>query len=241
MYIDDYGPKLKLINGFYEISAFYSCSDLWRIRDRFPKGEIKLSSINEMIGFFFKVDPTLHHVGLYFILYSNSEQSLLFEICKRESAIVINITNNTSNVPDISFLKELKSTVKKTKNVNGLKVIWEVEKKLAANLGIWQEIKYQKEGKMDYQKSYNRILKEAHSFVASHVYDLNNHKMEDLVSGFILQHLSHLDDISEEHITNFRKDFERKFAKLAHNHNKEAVSKFVHFLDNCPEKYTDYK
>lgn len=91
---------------------------------------------------------------------------------------------------------------------------------------------------MDLQHKYERILKDARSFCAQSLSKLDKHDFASRVEKFIEDHQVLTE---ESHMDRFTNDLVRRLRKVAVTHSKESLSKLVHFLDNCPEKFEDYR
>lgn len=91
---------------------------------------------------------------------------------------------------------------------------------------------------MNLQDRYERMIKDAHAFCAQSLSKLDHHDLPNRVDTFMQQH-----GVDEESDSNdkFTSDLVRKLRKVAVTHSKESVSKLVHFLEKCPERYENYR
>jgi hypothetical protein len=232
MYVEDYSVMVKYVSCRYKT---YTSNNFLNILDKVIS--YNLANKNMWWG-----TPngslTIGFAGVIDLL-------LQFRICYVTKVVSIHIRNLKSILDEVSqnSVAFLRQTIKNCQiTSSGYKVIWTSNKKFATKFGFWKLIKPKKGiNNMDYQKKYDHVRKEASKFALKAANQLDKHDFANHVNKFLDVNTKDLRNHDDVHLAKFCKDFERRMNNLAKNHSKESLSKFLHYLDNCPSNYEDYK
>lgn len=127
--------------------------------------------------------------------------------------------------------------------VNGKRISWEIDKKLANNLGISKLLKsLNREGNMESQKKYEHLIKATHAFTLKALTMLDQKdSLSQKTHSFIDETIKVVDFSESANLEKFVADITKKLNKIVKVPTKTNVSKILQFLENCPDECVKYR